>query len=173
MIPRELFLPLIFSSKFCDQPRSFCCSFYDKGINPNLLRARPFGPTSISPNVITSGHGAHSPPTSVTLNFSHKTTLKPIFLFISGPPTNFGLLEKTLARQAKQNRNDGAYSTTYGGSYKQLPKDSFVTTRFSTPRYLSSHLSPHNKIHKEIGLRNVTICTAQEHPPNKLLISVE
>lgn len=91
--------------------------------------------------------------------------------FILGTPTRFGLLEKKKAKLAAAAKDAVQYQSTYTGSFKKLPQDSFVTRHFSTPRFLSSHLNPHNRINKDLSLRNVTICTAQEHPPNQLVLS--
>jgi len=90
---------------------------------------------------------------------------------IQGTPTNYGLLEQKQAKWKSASADVNMYQTTYEGSFTDLPKDSFVTRHFSTPKSLSSHFSPHTKINKDLDLRNVTICTAQEHPPNQLLLS--
>ncbi|XP_065061350.1 cilia- and flagella-associated protein 107-like [Rhopilema esculentum] len=89
---------------------------------------------------------------------------------LQGTPTNFGLLAKKQARLVENSNSVPEYQTTYEGSYKSLPGDSFVKHHFSTPRHLSSHFSPHIKINKDLHLRSATICTAQEHPPNTLLL---
>eukprot|EP00794_Sanderia_malayensis_P014942 gene14942-16483_t len=92
---------------------------------------------------------------------------------LQASPTNFGLLEKKLRKQnSTKNELGGDYVTTYGSSYKELPKDFLVTRHHSSPKSLSSHFNQNNKLNKDLDFRDVRVHTSQEHPPNKLLLSV-
>jgi len=90
---------------------------------------------------------------------------------LQGSPTKFGLLEKMQDKWKRASEGDNVYQSTYTGSFKFLPKDSFAKRPFATPKSLSSHFSPHTKTNKDLDFRNVTVCTVQDHPPNQLLLS--
>ena len=80
--------------------------------------------------------------------------------------------KKAKWKKQQELENIGDYVSTYKLSYNEHPRDSLVTNHHASPKPLSSHFTPHNRINKDLHLRDVRLGTAPEHPPLGLVATI-